>query len=347
MEDRKIKILCVEDEKEIRENIAEILRDEGFEVFEAENGKKGYESFVQNKPDLVVSDIMMPEIDGYSLLKMIREGKSIRNNNIPFIFLSALGQKENIMKGVDLLANDYLIKPVDFDLMISKIREKTVNAKRNSEQNNRHINNIKEQISSLLPKDLYNYLNVIAQTADTLRKEPYGAFPHRRYEEDINKIYINAMKAYATIYNALDDSVIDSRVNVEQEIFSIYDFVNDFVSSLNDKYKNRISIEISDEDKTLSKIKADKTVFLDALKKIFAGIFKSDNQALVQISIMMDHLNQLAVIFYLKSSNPNFAANFDESTIGKILDKQNLRFEIPSNEQNTAILIIPSYRLVS
>ena len=120
MEDRKIKILCVEDEKEIRENIAEILRDEGFEVFEAENGKKGYESFVQNKPDLVVSDIMMPEIDGYSLLKMIREGKSIRNNNIPFIFLSALGQKENIMKGVDLLANDYLIKPVDFDLNSKK-----------------------------------------------------------------------------------------------------------------------------------------------------------------------------------------------------------------------------------
>jgi DNA-binding response OmpR family regulator len=130
-EQNKIKILCVEDEQEIRENIAEILRDEGFEVFEAENGRVGFDSFLQNKPDLVVSDIMMPEVDGYALLKAIREGKNVKNNLVPFIFLTALGQKDNVVKGVNLSANDYLVKPIDFDLMIAKIKEKTENFKYN------------------------------------------------------------------------------------------------------------------------------------------------------------------------------------------------------------------------
>ena len=77
----KIKVLCVEDEQDIRENIVEILRDEGFEVFEAANGKQGFEVFMQQKPDLIISDIMMSELDGYGLLKMVRESKNVRNKS--------------------------------------------------------------------------------------------------------------------------------------------------------------------------------------------------------------------------------------------------------------------------
>ncbi|MDA0902273.1 MAG: response regulator, partial [Proteobacteria bacterium] len=123
----KTKILCVEDEQEIRETISEILRDEGFEVFEASNGKEAVEVFLENNPDLVISDIMMPEVSGYDLLKIIRENKSISNNNVPFIFLSALSKKEDVIKGAELSANDYLTKPVDFDLLIAKIKEKSKN----------------------------------------------------------------------------------------------------------------------------------------------------------------------------------------------------------------------------
>ena len=96
-EEIKAKILCVEDEQDIRENIADILRDEGFEVFEAKNGKEGFDSFLKNKPHLVISDIMMPEVDGYGLLKLVREDKTSRNSTVPFIFLTALGQKDNVI----------------------------------------------------------------------------------------------------------------------------------------------------------------------------------------------------------------------------------------------------------
>ena len=183
-EERKIKVLCAEDEQDIRENMAEILRDEGFEVFEAENGKKGFEVFLKENPDIVISDIMMPEVDGYGLLNLIRESKNTRNNSVPFIFLSALGQKDNVIKGVELSANDYLVKPVDFDLMIAKIKEKTANATRVQEAQKQTIKNIKDQVTVALPGSVFSYLNIITHAASTLKDEPYGPLPHRGYIEE-------------------------------------------------------------------------------------------------------------------------------------------------------------------
>jgi CheY-like chemotaxis protein len=347
-EDKKIKVLCVEDEQDIRENIAEILRDEGFEVFEAGNGKEGFNVFLQNKPDLVVSDIMMPELDGYGLLQLIRESKNIRNNNVPFIFLTALGQKQDVIKGVDLSANDYLIKPIDFDLMIAKVKEKTANALKVQEAYNRNIKNLKNQVSVVLSSDLLSYLDVVTQVSSALKQEPYGPFPHRHYLEDIEKIYLNATKIRSAIFNSLDENVIDQKLNAEEEVFTITGFIEDFIRDLSDKFKNRIEFEKPFESESLPHLKIDRLVLLDALRKIFAGLFKSDPEGVVSVSVIFDHLDQMVLIFYLKSKSGklNLGSNLDESQIGKILDKQNCRFEVVDHKENTAILTVPSYRLI-
>ncbi len=347
-EQEKIKILCVEDEQEIRENIAEILRDEGFEVFEAENGKAGFEAFVQNKPDLIVSDIMMPEVDGYGLLKMIRENKNIRNNTIPFIFLTALGQKDDVVKGVNLSANDYLVKPIDFDLMIAKIKEKTANALKLQEVHKRNINNIKNQASQVLPNELFSYLDIITQVSKILKEEPYGHLPHRRYLEDFDKIYLNALKLKSTITNSLDATVIENRLNVDEEILEITGFLDEFISSLSEKFRSKIKFDHPFESHLLPKIKVDKTVLLDALKRIFASVFKVDAEANVEVAIMMDHFDQMAIIFNLNSSivGVSMINNVNETQIKKVLDKQNCNFEVSENKEKSAVLFIPSYRLI-
>ena len=347
-EENKIKILCVEDEQEIRENVAEILRDEGFEVFEAENGRHGFEVFMQCKPDIVISDIMMPDVDGYGLLQLIRESKNMRNNAVPFIFLTAMGQKENIVKGVSLSANDYLLKPIDFDLMIAKIREKTSNALRVKGVHERNIKNIKNQVSVALSSEVFSYLDVISQISSALKMEPYGPFPHRRYAEELDKIYINSVRLRASIANALDENVIDSRMNAEEEIFSIIDFLDEFVAGLSDKFKSRITFQHPFESELLPSVKIDRLVLLDSLRKIFAGLFKSDHEGFIDMAIIMDHFGQMAVIFYLKSNleNVDIAAHLDESAISKILDQQSCRFEIVENKENSLVLTIPSHRLI-
>jgi CheY-like chemotaxis protein len=346
--DQKSKILCVEDEKDIRDNIVEILRDEGFEVFEADNGKRGFESFMQNKPDLVISDIMMPEVDGYALLQMIRESKNTRNNNVPFIFLTALGQKDNLVKGVSMSANDYLVKPIDFDVMIAKVKEKIANFSKVQEVNNRNIKNIKNQVSVLLPGEVFAYLDVISQITSVLKEEPYGPFPHRRYGEDLDKVYLNALKLRTAINNALDQDVIESRINTDEEVISVIGFFNDFISSLNDKLKSRINFEQPFEPESLPRVKIDRLVLLEALKKVLVGMLKSDPKASVTVSVMMDHKDNMVLIFYLNSDQKNIDlhANIDESQISKVLDKQTCRFEIVENRDLTTCLIIPSYRLI-
>lgn len=344
-EDNKIKVLCVEDEQDIRENIADILRDEGFEVFEAENGRRGFEVFSQSNPDIVISDIMMPEVDGYGLLKMIRESKTARGNSIPFIFLTALGQKDDIIKGVNMSANYYLIKPIDLDLMIAKIRERAENQAKVQEVHKRNVQNLKNQVSAILPSDLFSYLDVITNVSSFLKQEPFGPLPHRRYLEEFDKIYLNAVKLRSAINNSLDGNTIDQRLNTNEEIFTIFDFLTEVVANLSDKFKSRIQLEKPADD--FPKVKIDSTVILDALRKILAGMFKFDDKASLKISLMQDHLDQIVIIFYLDSAKKTgLEAALDESQISKILDKQNCRFEVVHARDNTAVLVIPSYRLV-
>jgi CheY-like chemotaxis protein len=348
-EDRKIKVLCAEDEQDIRENMAEILRDEGFEVIEAANGKQGFEAFLQHKPDIVVSDIMMPEVDGYGLLNLIRENKNTRNNNVPFIFLTALGQKDNVIKGVGLSANDYLVKPVDFDLMIAKIREKTANASRVIEAQNQTIQNIKDQISVVLPGTIFSYLDIITHTSSSLKDEPYGPLPHRGYLDEFEKIYVNSLKLRAAITNAVDSSVIDYKLNAEEEVLSLFAFLSDLISGLSDKFKSRILLEKSGDSDLLIKVKIDRVILLDALRKIFAGFFKADSEGAINIRLMRDPLDQMVIIFYLKSKikNADLHTNIPEQELGKILDSQSCKFDIIEGKENTAILVIPAHRVVS
>ncbi len=344
----KSKILCVEDENEIRENIADILRDEGFEVFEAENGKKGFEVFMQEKPDLVISDIMMPEADGYALLKMIREAKNIRNNNVPFIFLSALGQKDNVIKGVGLSANDYLVKPIDFDLMIAKVKEKTANALKVQGVHDRNIKNLKNQVAMVLPSELFSYLDIILQTSEILKTSPHGDFLSNKTLEDINRIYINAVKLKSSITNSLDASVIDNKLNSNEEIFAITTFLNEFISGLSQKITSRIEIETPFEVEKMPQIKADKMVLVDALRKILSAMLKLDLEAKITISIMIDHLDQMVIIFYLKSAAEitNFAGRIDDVQINNILDQQSCRLKVVDDKEKSVVLVLPKHRLV-
>ncbi len=104
------RILVIEDEPEMRRNIATLLRLHKYEAIEAENGRQGVELARQEKPDLILCDVMMPELDGYGVLQTLQQDAALAP--IPFIFLTAKGDRSDLRNGMNLGADDYLTKPV-------------------------------------------------------------------------------------------------------------------------------------------------------------------------------------------------------------------------------------------
>ena len=103
------KILVIEDEQTVRESILDLLEAEGFSGMGGENGNVGLQLARDNHPDLILCDVQMPDLDGYSVLTHLREAANTAD--IPFIFLTARGTKADIRYGMELGADDYLTKP--------------------------------------------------------------------------------------------------------------------------------------------------------------------------------------------------------------------------------------------
>lgn len=104
-------VLVIDDNPDIRENTAEILDLAGYKIFTAENGKRGVDLVLKEKPDVIICDIMMPELDGYGVLHLLR--KNPETSNIPFIFLTAKTERREFRKGMEMGADDYITKPFE------------------------------------------------------------------------------------------------------------------------------------------------------------------------------------------------------------------------------------------
>jgi two-component system sensor histidine kinase/response regulator len=113
------KILVVEDETILRENISQLLETEGFDVISAEDGYEGYNIALQKLPDLILSDIMMPRLDGLNMLKKLQDNPA--TSAIPFIFLTAKVDQQEIRSGMALGADDYLLKPYKSNDLLNAI----------------------------------------------------------------------------------------------------------------------------------------------------------------------------------------------------------------------------------
>ena len=113
------KILVIEDEPEMRRNITTLLRFKGYKPVAAENGRAGVDTARRERPDLILCDVMMPELDGFGVLRALQADADL--SLIPFIFLTAKGEKEDLRCGMNLGADDYLTKPVGNEDLVQAI----------------------------------------------------------------------------------------------------------------------------------------------------------------------------------------------------------------------------------
>src|SRR6476661_2905108 len=143
-------ILVIDDNNELRENTAEILELAGYKTLTAENGKKGVDVALAEKPSLIVCDIMMPELDGYGVLHLLR--KNPDTQNIPFIFLTAKTERGDFRKGMEMGADDYITKPFDDIELLNAVEVRLKKSK------------ILEQNYSSSPQGLNQFLKDVKST---------------------------------------------------------------------------------------------------------------------------------------------------------------------------------------
>ena len=122
-----MKILIAEDDKDLRHLLYEQLTGEGYDVISASNGREAYDMFVGESPDMAILDIMMPLMDGFSLLTKIRE-----TTEMPVIFLTAKGDESDKVSGLRLGADDYLVKPWSLNELLARIEVQKRHIKQNA-----------------------------------------------------------------------------------------------------------------------------------------------------------------------------------------------------------------------
>jgi two-component system sensor histidine kinase/response regulator len=194
------KILVIEDEESIRENILELLEAENFEGIGAINGKVGIKLANEQIPDLILCDMMMPEVDGHGVLKALRSEPLTAT--IPFIFLTAKADKSDIRTGMELGADDYITKPCTPQELLKAVAIRLEKQKTISRQSQKTLDELRTNISMSLPHELRTPLNAIMGFSELILSE-YQVLEESDILEMIGQIQTSGHRLYRLIQNFL------------------------------------------------------------------------------------------------------------------------------------------------
>ncbi|MTF39380.1 hybrid sensor histidine kinase/response regulator [Cyanobacterium aponinum] len=162
------KILVIEDEINIARNIKQILDLSNFYTITADNGSEGVELAKEEMPDLILCDVMMPNLDGYQVLTELK--KDGKTDNIPFIFLTAKSDRPYFRKGMELGADDYLTKPFTPDELFTAVNTCLAKHQKMKKQAQDKIDELSSRIQKALPHELYTPLNGMMVSASLLNE---------------------------------------------------------------------------------------------------------------------------------------------------------------------------------
>jgi two-component system, sensor histidine kinase and response regulator len=162
-------ILVIEDQPNVRENIVELLGAENFEVLAAEDGIEGVHLAQEHHPDLVLCDVMMPELDGYDVLNMLRQDP--KTAMIPFVFLTAKAATKDMRQGMNLGADDYLTKPFTRTELLQAISSRLSRQETFAQHADSELAGLQQSIAYSIPNKILNPLDEIARVSEVFIQE--------------------------------------------------------------------------------------------------------------------------------------------------------------------------------
>ena len=223
------KILVIEDEEAIRENILELLNAKKFDAFAVENGSKGVHLAKEKRPDLIICDISMPELDGYGVLEALRSEPATAM--IPFIFLTALADKANNRKGMELGADDYLTKPCKPVELLNAIDTRLKKQATINQQQSQKLEELRSSITFSLPHELRTPLNGILGFSELLLTELDTLDPEE-IKEMVEQIQTSGKRLYRLIQNFLLYAELELIATNVERIKALKNHQTDYVDAL-------------------------------------------------------------------------------------------------------------------
>lgn len=204
------KILIIEDDINLQETTAEFLVEEGFNVITASNGIEGVQQSIEEMPDIILCDISMPKLNGFEVFKFLRE--NLLTNSIPFIFLTAKTEKEDVRTGMQLGADDYITKPFDFDELLTAIKvrlDKRLKLVENYEQQFKDILNYSLSGVFIFQDSRFifsntKFKNISGYTSDELNSLTFNNFI---FEDDLETVSEKARRCLKGIQNSYTGTI--------------------------------------------------------------------------------------------------------------------------------------------
>ncbi|MFN5515598.1 MAG: response regulator [Cyanobacteriota bacterium] len=193
-------ILIIEDQIEVRENIEAILALEDFETLSADNGARGVELARQALPDLILCDVMMPELDGYGVLETLKA--ETQTAAIPLILLTARSERRDLRRGMELGADDYLTKPFSLDELLTAIRTRLEKRAQYQAAGAEEAQRLRRNITRALPHEFLTPLNGILGLSEILLS-CYDSLSNKEVLEYIKDIEQSGQRLHHLVHNLL------------------------------------------------------------------------------------------------------------------------------------------------
>ena len=313
------KILIIEDNLSLNEELSDWFTFEGFEVWSAGNGIQGIEMAYQLLPDIILCDIMMPDMNGTEVIGNLR--KNITTRLIPFIFMTALSGRNNIRTGMELGADDYITKPFTRQELI-----KTVNTRLKKAENIRDLTDSKAQertaqlnftnreleaFSYSVSHDLHTPLRALNGYASILI-EDYSGVLDSEGKRMLNAIVDQSKKMGCLI----DDLLSFSRINMNEIKISAIDMhslaINVYNELNTDSDKEKIDFQISDIDVTYGDASMIKQIWVNLISNAIKYTSKIAKPA---IEIGSSNA-ETETIFYIKDNGAGFDMEYYDKLFG-------------------------------
>ena len=229
------KILVIEDDDIIRDNLISLLELKDYDARSAENGKEGIDKAFTFKPDLILCDIMMPDINGFEVLDVLSRESDFRR--IPFLYLTALSENTNFIKGMNLGAEDYITKPYDTEKLLAIIKNRL---------------------------DKYDFINSLDKKSNSASEtkeleKVLIKFGNKTFPLELNKVvYLRAERQYSYVFTSTPKKfVIKKSLREWESLLPKINFIRihrsfivniDHINRIEKNYTNHYSIKLNGYD---------------------------------------------------------------------------------------------------